>query len=50
MRLLPEGFATGLKKVTGEFLQGVWHGMGPGPKRGIGRVSKGCQRGRKSHR
>jgi len=32
MKLLPKEFTTGLKKVTGEFLRGIWDGMGPSPK------------------
>lgn len=29
MRLYPEGFTTGLRKVASKFAIGVWEGMGP---------------------
>lgn len=32
MRLLPRKFTMGLKNITGQFIRGVWEGMGPGPK------------------
>ena len=33
MRLLPRELTTSLKKVTGEFLNGIWNGMGPSTKK-----------------
>ena len=33
MKLLPKGFSSSLKDVTSQFLQGIWYGMGPNPKK-----------------
>ena len=33
MKRLPKGFTKGLKKVTGDFLYGIWDGMSPGYKK-----------------
>jgi len=33
MKLLPRGLTKGLSKFTGEFLSGVWDGMGPDIRR-----------------
>jgi len=29
VKLLPKGFTDGLKQISGDFLKGVWAGMGP---------------------
>jgi len=32
VKLLPKEFTKGLKDITGQFIKGVWKGMGPAPK------------------
>lgn len=48
MKLLPKTFTSSLKRITGEFLLGVWDGMGPAPSRRPPKLRPRLVRRRKS--